>query len=345
MGQMVKQYFSDFIRLMMVVTLAVLGSAASLAQTLPPDESESGPVRLELEIEPGEIYPGEVISAVLTVKWQDGVEILPSAIPPKVEGLELLEWEESPEQEAHTASWKQKQIFMSLSAYETGEITLEPMVIRYIDSEGKDATTQSSPQSIRVKSYLENVRLDKGEEAVTLQKLRPPLEIPASRLWLWLLLFIFLLLIALALVLYFILPRMRGTIAPRVLEKPPLAPDEEALHALAELETDEAWRKAPVKEYYSNLSDILRRYLGRSYAFDALEMTSYELLDHIRGYAWPGDLYELLRLDLRESDSVKFAQYAPAHDRRQAALERVRSIVMATRPERETAHTQQEATA
>ena len=87
-----------------------------------------------------------------------------------------------------------------------------------------------------------------------------------------------------------------------------------------------------MKEFYTSLSEITRRYLGRRYRFDALEMTSEELLREARSIGWDAPLLRSLAESAAESDGVKFAKMQPGQAARHDALERARQLVLDTRP-------------
>ncbi|MBQ0095601.1 MAG: hypothetical protein KBT49_07455 [Bacteroidetes bacterium] len=64
------------------------------------------------------------------------------------------------------------------------------------------------------------------------------------------------------------------------------------------------------KRYYTCLTDILREYINERFGFNATEMTSDEILDHLRESQDKESLTELASL-LETSDMVKFAKFIP----------------------------------
>ena len=64
------------------------------------------------------------------------------------------------------------------------------------------------------------------------------------------------------------------------------------------------------KEYYTRLTDILREYINDRFGFNATEMTSYEILEHLEESQDKESLSELKDL-LSTSDMVKFAKFKP----------------------------------
>ena len=64
------------------------------------------------------------------------------------------------------------------------------------------------------------------------------------------------------------------------------------------------------KAYYTQLTDILREYINDRFGFNATEMTSYEILEHLEESRDKESLSELRDL-LSTADMVKFAKFKP----------------------------------
>jgi hypothetical protein len=63
------------------------------------------------------------------------------------------------------------------------------------------------------------------------------------------------------------------------------------------------------KEYYTKLTDALRRYIEERYGFSAMEMTSSEIIDRLMKSPDAKSLNELRQL-FSTADLVKFAKYS-----------------------------------
>lgn len=93
--------------------------------------------------------------------------------------------------------------------------------------------------------------------------------------------------------------------------KPALPPHVEALNKLEELRLAKVWQSGRIKEYYTNLTDITREYMERRFDFDALEMTSYEILNELKNKDVNNEVHEKLANVLQLADLVKFAKSQP----------------------------------
>lgn len=93
---------------------------------------------------------------------------------------------------------------------------------------------------------------------------------------------------------------------------PPVPPRQQALRDLESLRQDHLWQRGKTKEYYTQLTDIIRNYLKRRYKVDSTEMTSDQTLDAFASCAGhSADRATLLRQMLRTADMVKFAKAEP----------------------------------
>lgn len=119
----------------------------------------------------------------------------------------------------------------------------------------------------------------------------------------------------------------------------PPAPREPAhIIALRELNTlreNEVWQKGEIKEYYSRLSDILRRYIDHRYGIMSPELTTDETTRMLQraGVLKSNELSQVKEI-LSLSDMVKFARYLPqseVHER--SYTDSVRFVEMTREPD------------
>lgn len=94
--------------------------------------------------------------------------------------------------------------------------------------------------------------------------------------------------------------------------EPPIPPDTRALNALEELRRKELWQAGKLKEYYTDLTDIVRNYLEEAWDIPSTDMTSDETLEAFsscKAYSETNDTK--LRQILKTADMVKFAKSEP----------------------------------
>lgn len=117
-----------------------------------------------------------------------------------------------------------------------------------------------------------------------------------------------------------------------VLPKPkPIPADKKAISDLEALRRKELWQKGRIKRYYTDMTDIVRRFLRNMYGISATEMTTRQTLNAFHGIAdWSEDSESLLRQLLQQADMVKFAKSQPQsyeHDQAmQNAIDFIRKV-------------------
>lgn len=105
-----------------------------------------------------------------------------------------------------------------------------------------------------------------------------------------------------------------------------------ALQNLDLLESKKLWQGGKLKEYYSELTDILRHYLHQQHNIEAMEMISSEILAAYDANGMPPESRSLLASILLQADFVKFAKAAPARNENEASLINSRQFIEATKP-------------
>ena len=96
--------------------------------------------------------------------------------------------------------------------------------------------------------------------------------------------------------------------------EPELPPYEVAIRELDSIKDQKLWQQGLNKEYYTQVTDTLRRYISRRYGVNAMEKTSEEILAIIERETDERSVYDTLRQVLRLSDYVKFAKLHPLPD-------------------------------
>ena len=88
-----------------------------------------------------------------------------------------------------------------------------------------------------------------------------------------------------------------------------LLPHQKAMKEIEAIKADKMVMSENQKEYYTKLTDTLRKYIEERYGFRAMEMTSSEIIDRLTETQDSQALDEL-RLLFNTADLVKFAKYS-----------------------------------
>jgi hypothetical protein len=89
-----------------------------------------------------------------------------------------------------------------------------------------------------------------------------------------------------------------------------LPPHTQALQDIERIKEDKHLRMTDPKAYYTELTDVLRTYMAERFGFNAMEMTSSEIIDHLLETNDKASISELKYL-FETADLVKFAKHSP----------------------------------
>ena len=83
--------------------------------------------------------------------------------------------------------------------------------------------------------------------------------------------------------LIYLIVRIRDNkpIIRKIKVEPKLPPHQLAMKEIERIKTEKIWQKGQPKEYYTELTDALRTYIKNRFGFNALEMTSSEIIDKL----------------------------------------------------------------
>lgn len=114
---------------------------------------------------------------------------------------------------------------------------------------------------------------------------------------------------------YFVFRKKKEEKSVEVL--PALPPYEQAVQDLKELDKKLLWQNNKIKQYYSELTDIVRNYIERELKIPALENTTDELIETLSDFhetksiVTEKETIKRLKELLQEADLVKFAKSKP----------------------------------
>ena len=164
-------------------------------------------------------------------------------------------------------------------------------------------------ENSKTEGLLLNVQTIILAEDAELKDIKQPIEEPIgwSDIWPWLLGILIIFLIVYLLRKYVFNKNKQPIIVkPNVI----IPADISALKELNALEKAKIWQEGNVKEYHSQLSEIIRRYTENRFQFIALELTTDEILQELKSILSDDQLNNLSTL-LQRADLAKFAKSKP----------------------------------
>lgn len=193
-----------------------------------------------------------------------------------------------------------------ITSFDSALYLLPPFLL--ID--GND-TVRSNQVALKVSTIPVNV--DNPEEFYDIKDIwKPPFVLADYYAWIFGILLALLLICAAV----YIIKRLRNrqSLIPFKKEEPKLSPYEQAIKELNAIKQQKLWQQGRSKEYYTLITETLRRYIVERFDINAMEMTSGEILDLIRKQGEADSVYENLKQIMQLADFVKFAKFNPLPD-------------------------------
>jgi hypothetical protein len=249
-----------------------------------------------------QITIGDPVTLTITLSLPNDCRAVP---PAPASSFGPWEVKDSTAAQTATPDGTLTRLIYSLTTYATGQQLIPPLAFTYTDGHNAATAIKTTPVPVTVQSVLAG--MGTGND---IRDIKPPVTMPLP-LWIYLAWLAAGIALAAGGYLWYTGYRRRAEAASPVPDVPPVPPYQLATERLATLKNSTLITDGKIKEYYSELADIVREYLGAVYAIDTREKTSAEIYARLRT-AEP-DKKKLL--PLREffdaCDLVKFAKYRP----------------------------------
>lgn len=113
----------------------------------------------------------------------------------------------------------------------------------------------------------------------------------------------------------------------KMMQKPAIKPSDWATDQLNRLRNKKLWQQGFVKDYYVELTEIIRRYYQEEFGFSALEMTSSEIIVELKTISLDIAVIESIQYILQNADLAKFAKSQPLDVENEKCIELAYNIV------------------
>ncbi|NQT26688.1 hypothetical protein HQ585_15135 [candidate division KSB1 bacterium] len=285
---------------------------------------EDAPISIASSVDKATIRIGDLIQYQIIVTHAPDVQIQLPGEGANLGGFDIRAYE------AHEPR-KENGMIITESAYTistffTGEFDIPPTAVLYtLPGDTISQILMTEPIHIVVESV-------KPSEEGDIRDIKSPAEIPRN--WWILIRWIGLgLFVLLSIVLGYIGYRRRkaGMSLLPFREAPPRPPHEVALEALGKLDPAGLDDPVKIKWFYSEVSEIIRRYLEGRYYVMALEMTTFEVLDGLKNVDVETEIQNAVRQFLEPCDLVKFAKFIPVERQHVITLQQAFDIVNRTK--------------
>jgi len=221
----------------------------------------------------------------------------------------------------------QIQQILTLTVFDSGYYVIPPVKFEYGSSAGAVSNV------IETEPYLLNVFTVAVDTTQVIKPIKDPLKAPYTfaEILPWILLF---LVVAGAGVFAYYYWKKKKDQAPLFAPKPKFIkpPHQLALDALDELKKQKLWQQGRVKEYHTNLTDIIREYIEKRFNILAIEMTTWEILTSFKTVQLEKGIKEDLQNMLELADLVKFAKANPLPSEHDQSMTMAENFVIRTIP-------------
>lgn len=297
-----------------LIGLSFSGGKASAQNTL-----------LDVKVDSAAILIGEQTVLHLTVTADKNKEV--QLVIPRdtlMAGVEVLDIPKADTTEIDNDRLLIKQDLL-VTSFDSSLYLLPPFKV--ID--GKD-TVYSNQIALKVSTIPVNT--DKPEEFFDIKNVWKPPFVLADY---YPIIFGVLLALFLICVIAYVIKRLRNrqSLIPFKKPEPKLPPHEQAVKELDEIKQQKLWQQGRSKEYFTMITDTLRRYIVERFGINAMEMTSSEILDIIRKTPDASSVYDNLQQILLLSDFVKFAKMNPLPDENDLSMTNAYLFVDKTKQE------------
>lgn len=295
-----------------IITVLILLSSVSFAQN----------ISVKAAVDSSSYEVGDYINYTITVNSGKGININPPSIKDSLSGAELIETlAPASEEKDNRVTTTFRYV---ISKYDSGDVRIPPIAVAY-------STGGSEKKTVLTNQVFFSVHTMKIKEGDEIKDVKEPIKIPLDwkLILIWVLAFLAIAGIAAYLFFYFRRKRLQRRGIVKVIRK---EPHEEALDALKALEAKKLWQSGRIKEYHSEITEIIRRYFEQRFHIPALEITTGELLYTLGRIKEAGPVHETTSEFLNNADLVKFAKFVPMDNINDEMMKQAYQIVKITVP-------------
>jgi len=266
---------------------------------------------------------GDYISYEIRVTHTKDINVIRPDLKDSLGGVELIKLEPARTEEKDGRITK---VFeYTLAHYDSGNVTIPPIPVIF------NRTGEKESQTARTNTVNFTVHTLKVDPQGDVKDIKEPIKIPLD--WKTLLIWIIAGLILLGLIIWTIMYyRKKKALQAGEIITIRREPHEEAFEALRELESKKLWQNGFIKQYHTEITEIIRRYFEERFRIPALEMTTNELMIKLNASREASEIADTTNAFLNNADLVKFAKYVPMNDINEEMMKQAYLIVEKTIP-------------
>ena len=276
---------------------------------------------------------GDYINYTLRIEYDKNIGIIPPIIKDSLKVADIIKLDTAVTREDNG---RMVTIIKAvLSKYDSAIVNIPPIAIKYRTLKNPNEKLSANDSTLKtILSYPVTVivhTLQVNPQA-EIKDVKDPVKVPLP--WLLILLWVVIAsaVIGTALLLWLWFKKQKEK---KVVDVPKiiLPAHIEALSALTELEKKQLWQKGIVKEYHSEITEIIRAYFERKFDLRALELTTTEVNLQLKQKSGAAKIIDITNDFLNNADLVKFAKFKPENSVNEEMMKQAVEIVNRTADE------------
>lgn len=253
--------------------------------------------------EKSEYFIGDRIIFSVELKSNVEVENFSAEFPDTSKSFETLDISKSSQKDKEGYVYR---IDYVLTKFDSGRIVIPEFIVKYYKK------GDTNPRILKAHGDETLVTYAPISSEDELKDIKPPIKIPLD--WKTIIIIILIITLAVAAGYYWFRKYYMRKSAYKTIVKRIVPPGEKALTALKELDEKKLWQRGMVKEYHSEITEIIRLYFEERFGFPALKLTTGEALEFLRAQNLEKEMIEAAENFLNAADLVKFAKFNPDPD-------------------------------
>jgi len=265
---------------------------------------------------------GDYIKITFEINYDKNSEIKLPSVKDSIKQLEYIKTNvPEKKEEKNRINFRQTFIF---SKYEPDTIDISGL---YVLFKNRKAAEYKELKANSIRLIVKSYPVDNSKEIADIKK---PVTIPFN--WALLILILILAGVLSFVVIYFwkkYKSQHQAAVQTKIIKLPNY---QIALNSLAELEEKKLWQKGKIKEYHSEITEIIRTYFENEFNFKALEMTSFEIIQQLKSLDITENIIDLVNEFFANADLVKFAKFQPMPSINEMMMKQAVEVVNQTKP-------------
>jgi hypothetical protein len=245
---------------------------------------------------------GDFIRYQLEIKYDKSISVKNPTVKDSIKVLDFIE--QLPSEKVELDGKITEKLNFIFSKYDSAEVTIPSIKVFYTIGGDSSVKYLESPE---VRILVSTLPVDMQKD---IADIKAPISIPLP--W-WIILLVIIIIVGLILGGYFLVKyyKKKKLLKSNILPQIEIPPHEIALTELNELKQKKLWQSGLVKEYHTEITGIVRKYFEHRFNFNALEMTSAEIMGVISYLEDSKPITETADNFFRNADLVKFAKFEP----------------------------------